>query len=87
MIQIEPGNGAPTPEPGGIGNNLHKRENNSVVLMKAGEQMKKNENMEQRESWTLEIIEQQKKHSDMLTCALVISLIVNAILVAILAAK
>lgn len=82
---FEPGNGAPTPEPGGIDNNLHKRENNSVVLVKVGEQMKKNENVENYESWSIEIIEQQKRHSDMLTCALVISLIVNVILVAILA--
>lgn len=54
--------------------------------MKVGEQMKKNGNMENSDSWTVEIIEQQKKHSDMLTCALVISLIVNAILATILAA-
>ena len=82
----EPGNGAPTPEPGGIDNNLNKRENNSVVLVKVGERMKKNENMENRESWPEEIIEQQKKHSDILACALVISLIANAILATILAA-
>lgn len=84
MIQIEPGNGAATPEPGGIDNNLHKRENNSVVLVKVGEQMKKHENMVNYESWPIEIIEQQKRHSAMLVCALVISLIVNVILAAVL---
>lgn len=82
-LLYEPGNGAPTPEPGGIGNNLNKRGNNSMVLMKVGEQVKKSESIENYENWLMELIEQCKQDNRTLKGVLFFSLTVNVILAAV----
>ena len=82
-LLYEPGNGAPTPELGGIDNNLNKRENNSVMLVKVGEQVKKNESIENYENWLLELIEQCKQDNRTLKRVLFFSLTMNVILAAV----
>lgn len=51
--------------------------------MKVGEQMKKNESIENYENWLLELIEQCKQDNRTLKGALFFSLAVNVILAAV----